>query len=44
MPMPAACAWRRTVSTSQRSVGSEGVSITCAPTMRLADHFDINSE
>src|SRR3989338_1189757 len=42
--MPATCACLRTVSTSQRSVGSIGFSITCAPTMRLADHLDIASE
>src|SRR3989338_8599583 len=44
MPMPAASACLRTVSTSQRSVGSTGFSMTCAPTMRLADHLDIASE
>src|SRR3989338_5985175 len=42
--MPAESAWRFTVSTSQRSVGSLGFSMTCAPTMRLADHLDIASE
>src|SRR3989338_8730221 len=44
MPMPAESAWRFTVSTSQRSVGSLGFSMTSAPTMRLADHLDIASE
>src|SRR3989338_10795001 len=44
MPIPAESAWRFTVSTSQRSVGSLGLSMTCAPTIRLADHLDIASE
>ena len=44
MPMPAACACRRTVSTNHRSVGVDGVSITCAPTMRFAAHLEIASD
>ena len=44
MPMPAASAWRRTVSTSQRSASERGVSITSAPVMRLADHLEMASE
>ncbi len=44
MPMPAAWAWRATVSTSQRSVGVAGCVMTCAPTMRLALHLEMASE
>src|SRR5690606_21780084 len=44
MPMPAASAWRRTVSTSQRSTSLRGCSITLAPLKRLAVHLDSASE
>ena len=39
MPMPAACAWRRTVSTSQLSAALRGCSMTRTPIMRLADEL-----
>jgi len=42
--MPAACACRWTVASSQRSASLRGVSITCAPVLRLAIHFDSSSE
>src|SRR3990172_9411638 len=44
MPMPAARAWRRTVSTNQSSVDVAGVSITWAPVMRFAVHLEMASE
>ncbi len=44
MPMPAAFAWRATVSTSQRSSGVRGSTITWAPVERLAIHLDSASE
>ena len=43
-PMPAFSAWRFTVSTSQRSVMFDGTSITWAPVIIFALHFDIRSE
>jgi len=44
MPMPADFAWRRTVSSTQLSTALDGCPMTCAPTMRLALHFDMASE
>ncbi len=44
MPMPAAWAWRRAVSTSQSSVDVAGDSITRAPVMRFAVHLEMASE
>ena len=44
MPMPAACAWRCTVPTSQLSVELAGCVITRTPIMRFADHLEIASE
>src|SRR5690606_37247905 len=44
MPMPAAWAWRRTVSTSQRSASLRGWVMTWAPVARLAIHLEVSSE
>src|SRR5258706_12578625 len=44
MPILACCACLRTVSTSQCSASVRGASMTFAPVMNLADHFDIASE
>ena len=44
MPIPAARACWRTVSSSQASVGVLGASITRAPVSRIALHFEISSD
>ncbi len=44
MPMPAACAWRCTVCSNQRSVWLRGSVMTCAPVARLAMNLDSSSE
>ena len=44
MPIPAAFAWRATVSSSQRSVGLRGWVMTTAPVLRLAMNLDSSSE
>ena len=44
MPEVAICAWRRTVSSSQRSVSFAGCSITRAPVDIFAIHLDMASE
>ena len=44
MPMPARSAWRFTVLNSHCSVALEGAVMTCAPTERLAIHFEMNNE
>jgi len=44
VPMPARCAWRSTVCSSQRSCCVAGVVMTCTRIERFAIHFDRASE
>jgi hypothetical protein len=44
MPMPAFCASRCTVDTSQTSASDRGCSMICAPVDHLAIVFDMSSE
>ncbi len=44
MPMPASCASRCTVETSQASTSVRGCSITCAPVDHLAMVLESSSE
>ncbi len=42
--IPASCACRCTVLRSQLSAALRGVSMTCAPVRRFADHFEMASD
>ena len=44
MPMPAFCAWLRTVATSHCSASLAGCAMTCTRIAILAIHLEISSE